>query len=87
MPESFDLKELAKELVEAYGWRPSVVLEEPQVASMPPIPPEALPSEPPDASLPIEALPTEAAAPPINGGGELPPELLAALAKSIPGLG
>ena len=87
LAESFDLKELAKELVEAYGWRPSVVLEEPQVASMPPIPPEALPSEPPDASLPPEALPTEAAAPPINGGGELPPELLAALAKSIPGLG
>ena len=71
LSEAFDMKELAKELVESYGWRPSVVSE------TPPAPPPA----------PPEAMPTEGAAPPSPAGNELPPELLAALSQSIPGIG
>ena len=71
LSEAFDMKELAKELVEAYGWRPSVVSE------TPPAPPPA----------PPEAMPTEGVAPPSPAGNELPPELLAALSQSIPGIG
>jgi len=67
------MKELAKELVDAYGWRPSVIRENP------PEPPA------PEEGGPPMGLPPEA---PVNGAapGGISPDILASLAKSIPGL-
>tara|TARA_Y100001937_G_scaffold80135_1_gene108593 strand:+ start:19401 stop:21179 length:1779 start_codon:yes stop_codon:yes gene_type:complete len=79
LSESFDIKELAKELVEAYGWRPSVIKEDPPPVSSVGVDAGAQ-DLPPQMGAPVEG----AAVPPVSD--QESSDFLASLAGALPGV-
>mgnify|MGYP001372306089 CR=1 FL=1 len=72
-------KELAKELVEAYGWRPSVIKEDPPPVSSVGVDAGAQ-DFPPQMGAPVEG----AAVPPVSD--QESSDFLASLAGALPGV-